>query len=984
MSAHCRRAIRRGSWISVWNSKPCLCESLEPRRMLATFNGSRVGDTIEISVSNFGLATRVIINGVSNTTTDAIITINANGGPDVISVSGMRRNTNVTVNGGDGNDLLQNTVSDLDDVFDGNFTFVGGAGTDSVMADNGTDTANDDDFRIEGDRIIKQVPGFPNPEPDIVLIRYSQIESLTYSDNNNGNFIRFANLRGPDHDLANVTILGNGGDDGINNVTSNNVGADIGSGGLYFDGGSGSDTAGLQDLNSQVGASYVVNSTAVGSVTTIDAVTSATNPGPLTLVSVNRLGVTASPHNDNFVVNSKLPFFGLGINGAGGDDTFTIGGGDIDSNGFDRSGDSFDPPDTNIGGGEGTDIVRFDDRLDAEGEVETYTFTGLTFGPDELLKGQAGIGFSGFEFPILDTADVVTALNVPNTVNFDRNASVNGSSVVNTTINGGALRSCLVNVGNGDLAGVFGAVAINFGAASGVINVNDQNSTGATSSYEINNSQVRKTSTGKTINYSSAAAIVLNASNVADAINVRGIPAGTSVTVNANGGNDNLFFGGGNVDANLLGPITLNAGSGTDFGGIDNHLDTTLESITLNAGSWIDNGLTYAFSGIEGTLNVSLGPGGTNLTINGTTANTNINGDAGDESVTIGGGDIDANLAATVAKGTFIDARGGHNTLRINDLNDTNLDVYIFKQTSGGLDQFDKRDGTNDYFVTWSGVEAVTLDASNAPASGVSASTILVNSIGTPLRINGNAGPDDVQIEDTFSPVTVNTGLGDIDSLSVNSDLDVIGATALIEQNDDIENLSLFDGGTVRVMPGAVLLATRNTPSGGSVTITGVLDLAGGAFLSRAGGPSLASFQALLTPGFNGGGWNGTSASGAINSSLAASSSLNDGVGYGVGSQVPPTIGSFTIGPNDMLVRYTLNGDSDLDLDVDLSDLGSLASHIGATSGSLWSQSNFDYDEDVDLADLGALATTFGMSLPGEFQTAAEPLSRRPIRGLLK
>ena len=67
------------------------------------------------------------------------------------------------------------------------------------------------------------------------------------------------------------------------------------------------------------------------------------------------------------------------------------------------------------------------------------------------------------------------------------------------------------------------------------------------------------------------------------------------------------------------------------------------------------------------------------------------------------------------------------------------------------------------------------------------------------------------------------------------------------------------------------------------MSLNGVLDLAGGAFLSRAGGPSLASFQTFISRGYNGGAWNGTNASGAINSSLAASSALPDAVGYGLG-----------------------------------------------------------------------------------------------------
>lgn len=53
-------------------------------------------------------------------------------------------------------------------------------------------------------------------------------------------------------------------------------------------------------------------------------------------------------------------------------------------------------------------------------------------------------------------------------------------------------------------------------------------------------------------------------------------------------------------------------------------------------------------------------------------------------------------------------------------------------------------------------------------------------------------------------------------------------------------------------------------------------------------------------------------------------------------------------------------GDSDGDRDVDLNDLGNLASNYGRQTGALWQQGDFDSDGDVDLNDLGGLATTYG------------------------
>lgn len=64
-----------------------------------------------------------------------------------------------------------------------------------------------------------------------------------------------------------------------------------------------------------------------------------------------------------------------------------------------------------------------------------------------------------------------------------------------------------------------------------------------------------------------------------------------------------------------------------------------------------------------------------------------------------------------------------------------------------------------------------------------------------------------------------------------------------------------------------------------------------------------------------------------------------------------------------------LLGDADLDGDVDLSDLATLAGHYGYASGATWFSGDFDNDSDVDLNDLSALAANYGL---GEAQAMAD------------
>lgn len=73
-------------------------------------------------------------------------------------------------------------------------------------------------------------------------------------------------------------------------------------------------------------------------------------------------------------------------------------------------------------------------------------------------------------------------------------------------------------------------------------------------------------------------------------------------------------------------------------------------------------------------------------------------------------------------------------------------------------------------------------------------------------------------------------------------------------------------------------------------------------------------------------------------------------------------------------------GDADLDGDVDLSDLGALATYYGQTSNVFWTRGDFDLDNDVDLSDLGVLATNYGAGAAqafADFQalTVPEPSS---------
>jgi autotransporter-associated beta strand protein len=100
------------------------------------------------------------------------------------------------------------------------------------------------------------------------------------------------------------------------------------------------------------------------------------------------------------------------------------------------------------------------------------------------------------------------------------------------------------------------------------------------------------------------------------------------------------------------------------------------------------------------------------------------------------------------------------------------------------------------------------------------------------------------------------------------------------------------------------------------------------------------------------------------------------GLGYADNAALSPVKASFggvSVDPSSVLIKYTYFGDADVDGDVDVADLGVLATNW--QQASLWSGGDFDYNGSVDVNDLGLLATNWqagvGSPLGPDFATAA-------------
>lgn len=82
-----------------------------------------------------------------------------------------------------------------------------------------------------------------------------------------------------------------------------------------------------------------------------------------------------------------------------------------------------------------------------------------------------------------------------------------------------------------------------------------------------------------------------------------------------------------------------------------------------------------------------------------------------------------------------------------------------------------------------------------------------------------------------------------------------------------------------------------------------------------------------------------------------------------------------TVGPNDVLVRYTLAGDTNLNHSVTIADFSVLAANFNQSGG--WSNGDFTYTGNIGIEDFALPASNFNRILdaptPAPVATVPEP-----------
>jgi len=243
-----------------------------------------------------------------------------------------------------------------------------------------------------------------------------------------------------------------------------------------------------------------------------------------------------------------------------------------------------------------------------------------------------------------------------------------------------------------------------------------------------------------------------------------------------------------------------------------------------------------------------------------------------------------------------------------------------------------------------------------------------VNYTGDNISVAGAFSPTSVTFNNSYTDYTLGGPGGVGGSTSV---VKLGSATTTLAGSDNYSAGTFVDAGTLAIGSGTAFPVNTNltiasgarmeltfasytayAPVVSSLANTGSIDVENNGLVLENTPLSVASAQVTL--GYNHGNWNGFNATtGTINSSVAANDAHHL-TAVGVATELTSFLGS-TVSPSDVLVRYTICGDTDLDFDITSADYARIDNgYKNHLTG--WANGDFNYDgvvnyEDYALAD---------------------------------
>jgi hypothetical protein len=219
---------------------------------------------------------------------------------------------------------------------------------------------------------------------------------------------------------------------------------------------------------------------------------------------------------------------------------------------------------------------------------------------------------------------------------------------------------------------------------------------------------------------------------------------------------------------------------------------------------------------------------------------------------------------------------------------------------------------------------------------------------GSSLTKAGDGTMDIISLVNSPSPASLNTLAGTVNAhldLGANVTLNAGGGTTNLHSTQHLAAVNVASGARVNVVAGSnKVLVTQSA----AIAAGGVVDLNDNdAVINYTGAVGTLvddTRQAILD--------------GRLTSSAAVTDQT--GLGYADNAALDSVKAVFSgenVDPSSILIKFTYLGDSDLDGDVDVADLGKLATSW--QSANVWSGGDFDYNGAVDVNDLGKLATNW-------------------------
>ena len=417
---------------------------------------------------------------------------------------------------------------------------------------------------------------------------------------------------------------------------------------------------------------------------------------------------------------------------------------------------------------------------------------------------------------------------------------------------------------------------------------------------------------------------------------ITAVKNGATLIANVSNGSTTSGIGqSSNAAANLV----LDGGTFRGVGTTDR-----LFSLTANGGT-LDN----ASIGLSSTGAMGL-PAGASTTLTLTGTNT---------------GHININLAIADPAGGFVAGvnKTGSGKWTYNAANNKTYsgDTHVMAGTLEGLTSNAFSKDSNLVVDAGAGVE---LHGTSQQINGLSGMGSIVNSFGSTsqtLTIGANNGNGSFTgtIATALSVSKTGTGsqtLAGVDTYSGSTT--VSNGTLSLGSPHTLSSVTINSPGRMQV-------------NAGPFTITGVLTINGGGALDIADqtailkSTTLLAAKAQIVIGYAGGAWTGNGITSTDARAIAADASAAHKTAVGYATAGALGIGTFagsSVGGTDVLLRYTLLGDANLDGVVTTSDFAALASDFN-TAGS-WSGGDFNNDGVVNALDFNAIATNFGGSIP--------------------